>query len=143
MNYCAVIRLNNIPYKLWLTCLWLWIGIIESSGQLIEEPQIAALMDRWKAYNLEHKEDIPGWRIQILATVDRRQLETVRRRFERLYPDFPVLFVHNEPFYHLKVGAFLTTLKAQAFQKKMQQEYPQAILVTDRLKVEELLLYDQ
>ena len=33
--------------------------------------------------------------------------------------------------------------RAQAFLKKMQQDYPQAIPVTDNLKVEELLLYDQ
>jgi SPOR domain len=113
-----------------------------SFGQLVEEPQITDLMDRWKAYN-EGVEEVRGWRIQIMASVDRRQMESARRTFENRYPDYPVQFIHNEPYYHLKVGAFLTMQKAQAFMKKMQEDYPQAIPVTDNLKVEELLLYDQ
>jgi hypothetical protein len=114
----------------------------EVFAQLEEDPQITALMDRWKAYNLEHQE-IRGWRIQVLASVDRRQMESAKRTFENLYPDYPVIFVHNAPYFHLKVGAFLTQQKAQAFMKKLQADYPQAIPVTDNIKVEELLLYDQ
>ncbi len=118
--------------------------LIHFSGhaQIIEEPAITSLMDRWKAYNLEHTE-IQGWRIQIMASVDRRQMETARRTFENRYPEYPVIFIHNEPYFHLKVGAFLSMQKAQAFLKKMQHDYPQAIPVTDVLKTEELLLYDQ
>ena len=112
------------------------------AAQAIEDPSITALMDRWKMYNLEHT-DVQGYRIQIMASVDRRQIENARRTFENRYPEYPVIFVHNEPYYHLKVGAFLTMQKAQAFLKKMQHDYPQAIPVTDILKSEELLLYDQ
>jgi hypothetical protein len=75
--------------------------------------------------------------------VDRRQIESLRRSFENRYPEYPVHLFHNDPYYHLKVGAFTTMQKAQAFLKKMQKDYPQAIPVTDNLKVEELLLYDQ
>lgn len=126
--------------------LMLLLGLIlirsSSYAQIIEEPAITSLMDRWKAYNLEHTE-IQGWRIQIMASVDRRQMETARRTFENRYPEYPVIFIHNEPYFHLKVGAFLSMQKAQAFLKKMQHDYPQAIPVTDVLKTEELLLYDQ
>ena len=111
-------------------------------AQLIEDPQITNLMDRWIDYNREHQE-IRGWRIQIMASIDRRQMETARRNFERKYPEYPVVFIHNEPYFHLKVGAFMTVQKAQAFLRKMQEDYPQAITVTDVLKVDELLLYDQ
>jgi hypothetical protein len=120
-----------------------WMLFIPSGqSQLIEEPQITALIDRWKIYNLANQE-IRGWRIQILASVDRRQMDAIRRGFENRYPEFPIQFVHNEPYYHLKVGAFMTMQKAQAFLKKLQRDYPQAIPVTDNLKIEELLLYDQ
>jgi len=111
-------------------------------AQLIEDPQITSLMDRWIDYNREHHE-IRGWRIQIMASIDRRQMETARRNFERNYPEYPVIFIHNEPYFHLKVGAFMTIQKAQAFLRTMQEDYPQAITVSDLLKVEELLLYDQ
>jgi hypothetical protein len=119
-------------------------GLIPCAGsaQLVESPGVIALMEQWKKYNLEHQE-ITGWRIQILATVDRRQMETVKRKFEQLYPEFPLHFHHNEPYFHLRAGAFLSLQRAQAFLKQMQSEYPAAIPVTDKIKVEELLLYDQ
>jgi hypothetical protein len=142
MNPFPAFFLNGFINKLVLTSLWLLIGVTSSHGQLVEEPQITDLLDRWKAYNQEHQE-ISGWRIQIMASIDRRQMETARRTFEKRYPEYPVLFVHNEPYFHLKVGAFMTMQKAQAFLRKMQPDYPQAIPVTDNLKVEELLLYDQ
>lgn len=93
-------------------------------------------------YNMANKE-IRGFRVQILATTDRRQMETVQREFERKYPDYPVHFAHNEPYWYLKTGAFITNQKAQAFMKKMAKEYPASLIVTDMIKGEELLLYDQ
>lgn len=125
-----------------LAVVCLMICTTQVHSQVVEDPQITSLMSRWKTYNMEHQE-VSGWRIQILASVDRRQIESVKRTFENRYPEYPVVFLHNEPFYHLKVGAFLTMQKTQAFLKKMQHDYPQAIPVTDVLKVEELLLYDQ
>ncbi|MDZ4749089.1 MAG: SPOR domain-containing protein [Saprospiraceae bacterium] len=142
MNIPSAISRSCFLYKLILTCVWLLMAIPPGDAQMVEEPRITALMDRWITYNAEHQE-LRGWRIQIMASIDRRQMETARRVFEKRYPEYPVIFIHNEPYFHLKVGAFTTMQKAQAFLKKMQQDYPQAIPVTDNLRVEELLLYDQ
>jgi hypothetical protein len=114
----------------------------EGKGQIIEQPEVSDLIERWKMYNMGNKE-VRGFRVQILATTDRRQMETVQRAFERKYPDYPVHFAHNEPYWYLKTGAFITNQKAQAFMKKMSKEYPASLIVTDMIKGEELLLYDQ
>ena len=111
-------------------------------GQIMEPATVSDLIERWKIYNLGNRE-IKGWRIQLLASVDRRQMESVQRAYEKKYPDYPTHVVNNQPYYYLKTGAFLTVQKAQAFLKKMQHEYPAAIIVTDMIKGEELLLYDQ
>lgn len=116
--------------------------IHNASAQIIEQTEITDLMDRWKNYNLDHNE-VHGWRIQLLATVDRRQMESEKRTFEYRYPDYPTHVVNNQPYFHLKTGAFLTSQKAQAFMKKLQHDYPGAILVEDMVKGDELLLYDQ
>lgn len=115
---------------------------VTGNSQIIEPTPVNDLMERWKIYNQDNSE-VRGWRIQILATVDRRQMESAQRSFERKYPDYPTHVANNQPYFHLKTGAFLTTQKAQAFLKKLQHEYPAAIIVTDLIKTEELLLYDQ
>lgn len=111
-------------------------------GQIIEQERITDLMERWKTHNMSNKE-VRGYRVQILATTDRRQMESVQRAFERNYPDYPIHAAHNEPYWYLKTGAFITNQKAQAFMKQMAKEYPASLIVTDMLKGEELLLYDQ
>lgn len=142
MNCSTSVELKSFQLKILFTVACWLMTFFYGYSQLIEDPHIAGLMDRWKTYNLDHQE-VTGWRIQILATVDRRQMESVRRGFENRYPEYPIHFVHNEPYLHLKVGAFMTMQKAQAFLKKMQHDYPQAIPVTDLLKMDELILYDQ
>lgn len=111
-------------------------------AQITEQTHITDLMDRWRIYNMGNKE-VRGFRVQILATTDRRHMETVQRAFERKYPDYPVHFAHNEPYWYLKTGAFLTNQKAQAFMKQMSKEYPSSLIVSDLIKGEEFLLYDQ
>jgi hypothetical protein len=113
-----------------------------SNAQITEQAHVTDLMDRWRLFNMGTKE-VRGFRVQILATTDRRQMETVQREYERKYPDYPVHFAHNEPYWYLKTGAFVTNQKAQAFMKQMSKEYPSSIIVTDMIKGEELLLYDQ
>lgn len=128
--------------KLFLATLIVCCLSLDSNAQVIEETQVTDLMDRWKLYNMGTKE-VRGYRVQILATTDRRQMETVQREFERKYRDYPVHFAHNEPYWYLKTGAFITNQKAQAFMKAMAKEYPASLIVTDMIKGEELLLYDQ
>ena len=125
-------------FKLVAACLFLCCGYINLEAQIIEQPQITELIDRWKMHNLENAE-VGGWRIQLLATIERRQMEKEKQSFERRYPDYPTHMVNNQPYFHLKTGAFLTSQKAQAFLKKLQRDYPGAIIVEDMVKTEELL----
>ena len=138
-SICSV----RIPfrYALLMAC-FVFCFTTQLSSQIIEQERITDLMERWKTHNMSNKE-VRGYRVQILATTDRRQMESVQRTFERNYPDYPIHAAHNEPYWYLKTGAFITNQKAQAFMKQMAKEYPASLIVTDMLKGEELLLYDQ
>ncbi len=130
------------PHVKTVTAMMFIFAATLANAQLVQESQITSLMDRWTSYNETHQE-LRGYRIQIMASTDRRQAEEIRKKFERMYPEYPILFVHNYPYYHLKAGAFMTMQKAQAFLYKMQKDFPQAIPVTDNLTMEELLQFDQ
>ena len=115
----------------------------EGKSQMIEQAGVTDLMERWRVFNISNNKVVRGFRVQILATTDRRQMETVQREYERKYPDYPIHFAHNEPYWYLKTGAFLSNQKARAFMKEMGKEYPSSIVVSDMIKGEEFLLYDQ
>lgn len=82
--------------------------------QLNEESKIAQLFRNWTNNNRANPR-VDGWRVQVMATTDRQQVEEARTRFRSQYPDVPADFVHEKPYYKLRVGAFRSRLEAQAF----------------------------
>lgn len=82
--------------------------------QLNEDPKIAQLFRNWTNSNRANPH-VDGWRVQVMATTDRQQVEEARTRFRSQYPDVPADLVHEKPYYKLRVGAFRSRLEAQAF----------------------------
>ena len=119
----------------------LFLGCTAATGQLIEEDSgVTQMMEGFVEFNKAHQ-TVRGWRVQILVTTDRRQMETTRRDFETTYPDLEIYYQHENPFYHLKSGAFLTQKAARPFLRLMQETYASAFVVSDEIELKEVLLY--
>ena len=123
----------------------LFLGLICSFGltaqnvQIVEEPTITKMMDRFVEIN-KSKANIDGWRIQILATTDRQKLETVKQTFRYQYPNIPIDWIHSKPYYKLRAGAFATKLEALRLKYILEQEYSGIYLVRDdAIRPEELI----
>lgn len=107
---------------------------------IVEDPAITRVMMSFVEYNTTHTE-VRGWRIQIMSTTDRRIMEETQSRFKRRYPEYELMFQHQNPYYHLKTGAFLTQPDARPFLKKLQHDFPGAFLVSDEFEISEVLNY--
>lgn len=129
--------MNNRIITLIIACLTTAVLYGQS---ITEDPAITRMMDSFVAYNKEHQE-VRGWRVQILVTTDRRQMERVRSRFELTYPEYELHFSHENPFYHLKTGAFMSQQDARPFLFKLRKQYPNAFIVADEIEVGEILKY--
>lgn len=95
-----------------------------------EDPLISQMMDRFSQMN-RSVTTIDGWRVQVLATPDRQQLESARQVFQYKYPNINVDWVHTNPWYKLYVGAFANKLDAMRLQYLLKRDYPNAYLVKD------------
>lgn len=131
---------NNIFIALLFTSL-LTAPQLGTSQSIVEEPLVSAMMSSYTAYNKSNTE-MRGWRIQLVATTDKRQMEFAKRKFENTYPEYELIFDHEPPFFHLKTGAFLKKQNALPFLEQMKKSYPGAFLVADELEVQELLRYN-
>lgn len=111
-----------IVKPLWWSSTILFIALFSISQnallaqeiQLNEEPKISQLFRNWTNSNRANPR-VDGWRIQIMATTDRQQVEDARNRFRIQYPDVPAEWAHEKPYYKLRVGAFRSKLEAQGF----------------------------
>ncbi len=93
-------------------------------------PLIEQMLQRYVSMHKE-KATISGWRIQILATTDRQKMERQLQRFRSLYPSLSANWLHNQPYYKIRVGAFETKLDALRILHLIKQDYPGAYVTMD------------
>lgn len=107
--------------------------------QIKEEPLITQMMNAYVEGN-KLKNEVEGWRIEILATNNREQMESVMQSFQYRYPNLPIDWVHVNPYFKLRVGAFATKLEATHMLHILKKDYPSAYRVLDnKMKPEELI----
>ena len=115
----------------------LFIGVCFSSKlhaqnvQINEEPVITEMMDRFATIN-KGKINVEGYRIQILATTDRKRLASVKQGFQYRYPNVAVDWIQTPPYYKLRAGAFATKLEALRLLHILKRDYSNAYLAIDK-----------
>lgn len=94
------------------------------------DPAIEQLVRTWTAQNRANPR-IDGWRIQIMSSTDRQRVESGKTQFLGLYPTVPADWVHEKPYYKLRVGAFQTRQEAMSFLLQLKYSYPDAYPTRD------------
>lgn len=116
-------RMRLMIFSICLCYVLSWSHSLQAQGiQYNEDPVIGEMMERFTSLN-KSRVTVEGWRIQILATNDRQKLESARQAFQYRYPNIPVDWVHNRPWYQLRVGAFSTKLEALRLKDILSQDY--------------------
>lgn len=82
--------------------------------QINEDPAVSQLCRLWVNNNRTNP-GLEGWRVQILSSTDRQQVEADRDRFRQAYPETAADWVHEKPYYKLRAGAFRNRQEALAF----------------------------
>lgn len=116
-------------------------GSAQAQGKLYikEDPLISQMMDRYVQANKSRK-FVDGWRVQIMATPDRQNMDRQLQTFQYRYPKLSADWVHHNPYYKIRVGAFATRLEALRLLYLLKADYPGAYLLADKeVKPSELL----
>lgn len=108
------------------------------SAEIHEEPSVRYLIERQSRVNLDPSRLLDVWRVQIAATVDRRQMEEARQVFVRRYGSLQLSTTYSEPYYKLRVGAYVQKRQAEAALHTLKKDYPGAYLVRDKVKLSEV-----
>ncbi len=105
-----------------------------------EDPLVRQMMERFAERN-KSRETVKAWRIQTAALSDRRSMENEKIRFENLFPHLRLEWIHDNPYYILKIrdAAYRDKVDALYLLHRIKRRYPSAILVLDDVKPEDLL----
>lgn len=123
-----------------LLCTFCSFFVLEAQNITINEDYpISQMMDAYIAEN-KSTSRVEGWRIQIMATTDRRKMEAAKSEFLVKYPQIKVDWTHSKPYYRLRAGAFSTKLEAVRLLYQLKRDYPSAYPAKDnKINPEELI----
>ncbi len=134
----------NSPKYILIRTLLIAVTVIviglKSDAQVIinEEPAIIKLMEVYKSKNAQSP-IVRAWRIQIMATSDRMEMEQAYKKFEMLYPHIEYTWEHNPPYYQVRVGAYERKADLEATLLEMKQDFPLSIPVQDDIAKRDLV----
>lgn len=117
------------------------VGVLSAQKQvvIVEDPGVTRMVEQYTQEN-KARQVLDGWRVQILATPDRQNLDRSLQVFQSRFPNLTADWVHHNPYYKIRVGAFTTKLEAMRLLYLLKPEYPGAYLVADnKMKPTELL----
>lgn len=109
----------------------------QTTAIVISDPQVDSLIQK----NIEENqlaEGIPGFRIQIYSDADRKGATEARNKFLQLYPDADAYLIYQQPNFRVRVGDFRNRMEAHALYKKMLEEFPEVIIVPDKINLPKL-----
>lgn len=113
-------------------------GLAQRSINVQMDSGVKALYSVFVEQN-QGSQQIDGWRLQILATTDRQQLESALQRFKNDYPSIRVDWVHSKPYYKLRAGAFASRSEAERLKYVLSKDYSGLYPVKDKINERELL----
>ena len=88
---------------------------------------------------IENKNGINGWRIQIAFASKKSKITQEKIRFINKFPDITSIYLtYNAPYYKLRIGNFRSKLEAQKVKYEIDNHYPGAYLVPEKLPITEL-----
>ena len=93
-------------------------------------------MLRWHIENNRRKDGIDGFRVEIFfssAMNAKEQSLNEKKEFISKYPEYNVHIIFIAPNFRVRVGDFRTKNEALKLYKKIEQDYPGAFIVPDRI----------
>lgn len=122
----------------YLTILLIFLGLAAYAQQNVRydvEPAVQTIQEDYiKTWNKIGEVD--GYRIQILAVTganSRTTAENEKVAFAGRYPDTPSYLSYAEPYFRIRVGNFSTRLEAYKTLLDIQENYPNAYIVPDKI----------
>ncbi|MBK9271318.1 MAG: SPOR domain-containing protein [Saprospiraceae bacterium] len=73
---------------------------------------------------------VSGWRITVISTADRRQMEDTKTQFQKNF-SYKFKWEYKEPYYKLIAGAFLNRSEAMAALDQVKKKFSTAFISID------------
>ena len=130
------LHISKLKYSFCFFTFLIYISAIDLYGQSSVKVKTSVSVDRYMekfVLNGKANETIKAWRIQIITTDDRREMESAKSNFSSMYPGMNVDWKHVAPYYQVRVGYFENKNKLMPFLLELKKTFPAATPVYDNV----------
>lgn len=124
--------------KSYISIIALLVGLMvnsisaQSNVTLNASSSVESLMEKF-VENGKSNETIKAWRIQIITTDDRREMESAKATFTSMHPGVNIDWKHVAPYYQVRVGYYENKNKLMPFLLELKKTFPSATPVYDNV----------
>ena len=102
-----------------------------------ENDQTSEVQEKLAGISSANKESrtAPGFTIQVYSGTSREQASQAKSQVYKILPESRPETKYEQPIYRVRVGEYGNRLEAQNTFAKLQKEFPQAIVIPSRIRV--------
>jgi len=128
-----MVRRRNFLFLVQVVMILLYLPSFgQSNINLKASYSVNTMMEKF-VENGKANENIKAWRIQIITTDDRRQMESAMSTFTSLYPGVNMDWKHVAPYYQVRVGYYENKNRLMPFLLDLKKTFPSATPVYDQV----------
>ena len=140
VKHVIIVNFEVYNMKAFLTGVIIMIGFAANAQTGVitikDNAGVKELIEKHIYFNKEHGE-LPGYRIQVLATTSLTTAKETKASFLQLYEDYKVSIVFEAPNYKVRIGNYVNRFDANRELQELILVYPSAFIVKDLINITE------
>ncbi len=112
-------------------------------SQVIQDPRINLLIQKQIYINTLALNNVPGFRVQVISTMNRGKAMETKAKLMQLFPQYQTYLSYQSPYFRIRIGNFRTRNDAEQLQEQLNNYFPNGVFtVRDMIHITAKQLID-
>lgn len=98
-----------------------------ATGSVVQDPRIQLLIQKQVYVNMLALRNMPGYRVQVISTIDRAKANAARAKLMELFPQYKSYLSYQSPYFRVRIGNFLNRQDAEQLQQQLNDYFPNGV----------------
>lgn len=98
-----------------------------ATASVVQDPRIQLLIEKQVYVNMLALRNMPGYRVQVISTMDRAKANAARAKLMELFPQYKSYLSYQSPYFRVRIGDFLNRQDAEQLQQQLNDYFPNGV----------------
>jgi hypothetical protein len=105
-------------------------------SRVYKDAKIDLLIQKQVYLNTLALRSIPGFRVQVISTMDRSKATEAKARLMKLFPQYNTYLSYQSPYFRVRIGDFRDRNQAEQLQQELDSYFPNGVFtVADIVRI--------